>query len=302
MSQLFKYSFLVLVGACSYGVISTIIKIAYMHGFTVNEVIGSQYLFGFFMFLICVTLFSRKKVSFKQALTLMITGTTTSLTGIFYGKSLETIPASIAIILLFQFTWIGIVIEAIAVKKLPGPDKVLAAVILLIGTFMAGNIFGHDAFSLSNPGIIWGLLSAVSFSLFIFASGKAAIELPSLTRSLFMSLGAAVFLLIVFSPDFLTNGSMQSGLWIYALLLGFFGVFIPVVLFSIGTPKIGSGIATILGAAELPMAILCSVLILKEQVTILQTAGIIMILAGIVTPQLYHFLKHKQLGKESISS
>ncbi|MFY0761749.1 DMT family transporter [Metabacillus dongyingensis] len=302
MSQLFKYSFLVLVGACSYGVISTIIKIAYMHGFTVNEVIGSQYLFGFIMFLICVTLFSRRKVSFKQALILMITGTTTSLTGIFYGKSLETIPASIAIILLFQFTWIGIVIEAIALKKLPGPDKVLAGGILLIGTFMAGNIFGHDAFSLSDPGIIWGLLSAVSFSLFIFASGKVAIELPSLNRSLFMSLGAALFLLIVFSPDFLTNGSMQSGLWIYALLLGFFGVFIPVVLFSIGTPKIGSGIATILGAAELPMAILCSVLILKEQVTILQTAGIAMILIGIVTPQLYHFLKHKQLEKDSISS
>jgi drug/metabolite transporter (DMT)-like permease len=302
VSQLFKYSFLVLVGACSYGVISTIIKIAYMHGFTVNEVIGSQYLFGFIMFLICVTLFSRRKVSFKQALILMITGTTTSLTGIFYGKSLETIPASIAIILLFQFTWIGIVIEAIAVKKLPGPDKVLAGGILLIGTFMAGNIFGHDAFSLSDPGIIWGLLSAVSFSLFIFASGKVAIELPSLNRSLFMSLGAALFLLIVFSPDFLTNGSMQSGLWIYALLLGFFGVFIPVVLFSIGTPKIGSGIATILGAAELPMAILCSVLILKEQVTILQTAGIAMILIGIVTPQLYHFLKHKRLEKDSISS
>ncbi|QNG60512.1 EamA family transporter [Bacillus sp. PAMC26568] len=301
MSQLFKYSFLVLIGACSYGVISTIIKLAYAQGFTVNEVIGSQYLAGFFMFLFCVILFSRKKASLKQALILIFTGITTSLTGIFYGMSLQTIPASIAIILLFQFTWIGIVIESIAEKKMPSPDKVLAAGILLIGTFMAGNIFGNDAWSLNDPGIIWGLLSAVSFSLFIFASGRVATELPSLNRSLFMSLGAAGFLLVIFSPEFLVNGSMQSGLWIYALLLGFFGVFIPVVLFSIGTPKIGSGIATILGAAELPTAIICSIIILKEQVTAVQIAGIAMILLGIVTPQLYYFLKWNIMKKKSIS-
>ncbi|WP_282035334.1 EamA family transporter [Metabacillus indicus] len=295
-----KYSILVFIGACSYGIISTIIKLAYKQGFSVEEVIGSQYVTGFLLFLICALLFSRKKVTWKQALFLMLTGTTTSFTGIFYGKSLETVPASIAIILLFQFTWIGILIEAVYLKKRPDSAKLFSVLLLLIGTFMAGNLCGKEAISLTNPGIIWGLLSAVSFSLFIFASGKVAAELPSLNRSLFMSFGAAIFLTILFTPDFMTNGSLQAGLWKFALPLGFFGVFIPVVLFSVGTPKIGSGLATIVGAAELPAAVLCSVFFLKESVNLLQTVGIILILAGIAVPQLVYFFRQKKKVSQAL--
>jgi hypothetical protein len=40
-----KYSLLVLIGACSYGILSTIMKFAYAEGFHINEVIGSQYFF-----------------------------------------------------------------------------------------------------------------------------------------------------------------------------------------------------------------------------------------------------------------
>ena len=225
-----KYSILVFIGACSYGIISTIIKLAYKQGYSVEEVIGSQYVTGFLLFLVFSLLFSRKKATWKQALFLMLTGTTTSFTGVFYGKSLETVPASIAIILLFQFTWIGILMEAVYLKKRPDSSKLFAVLLLLIGTFMAGNLFGKEAVSLTDPGIIWGLLSAVSFSLFIFASGKVAAELPSLNRSLFMSFGAAIFLTVLFTPDFMTNGSLQEGLWKFALPLGFFGVLTVLVL------------------------------------------------------------------------
>ena len=46
-----------------------------------------------------------------------------SMTGIFYAISVEELPASIAVVLLFQFTWIGVVIEAIANRTFPSREK-----------------------------------------------------------------------------------------------------------------------------------------------------------------------------------
>jgi len=280
-----KYSFYVFLGACSYGILSVIVKLAYQQGFTVSEVIGSQYLFGF-IFVLIPFLFMKKVFSLKDVAFLCIAGITTSLTGLLYGKSLETIPASLAVILLFQFTWIGILIEAIANRRLPSISKLISILVLFLGTLLAGGVFSGPIEGYTLSGLIYGLLAAFSFALFIFVSGRIATQLHSLTRSFFMSLGALIFLFIIISPEFIVNGALGEGLWKYGSLLGFFGVLLPVLLFSIGTPKIGEGLATILGAAELPTAIIASVLILHEAVTWVQVMGIMVIIIGIAIPQI----------------
>ncbi|MBO1510921.1 EamA family transporter [Metabacillus bambusae] len=290
--MMLKYSSLVLLGACSYGILSVIVKLAYKQGFTVSKVIGSQYLFGFLLMLVPF-LFLKKSFTRKDVLSLIVAGITTSLTGLFYGKSLETLSASIAVVLLFQFTWIGIIIEALANRKAPSKEKICAMIILFIGTILAGGGLTNSLLDLSPIGVIYGLLSAVSFAFFIFVSGRVAIHLPALTRSFFMSTGALLFLLIILSPDFIINGSLGDGLWKYGSLLGFFGVLLPVLLFSIGAPKIGTGLATIIGAAELPTAVIASVIILNEHVSFTQIIGVLIILIGIAAP---HLLQLKKQG------
>lgn len=281
-----KYSSCILLGACSFGILSVIVKLAYEQGFSVSEVIGSQYLFGFIF--VCIPfLFMKKGFFIKDVAYLCVAGITASLTGLLYGKSLETLPASLAVILLFQFTWIGILIEGIADRRLPSKAKLFSVFVLFIGTLLAGGVFSGHIEGYTLHGLIYGILAAISFSLFIFVSGRVAVELPSITRSFFISLGALIFLLLVLSPDFVVNGSLGDGLWRYGSLLGFFGVLLPVLLFSIGTPKIGGGLATILGAAELPTAIIASVLILNEKVTLIQVIGILVIIIGIAIPQLH---------------
>lgn len=290
MFNTLKYSSIVFLAACSYGILSVIVKLAYAQGFSVSEVIGSQYLFGF-LFLLIPFLFLKKHFSKKDILFLTLSGITTSLTGLFYGKSLEVIPASIAVVLLFQFTWIGIIIEAISNRKWPSKGKIIAIILLFIGTILAGGGLNNSLFMLPISGIIYGLLSAVSFASFIFVSGRVAIHLPAITRSFFMSTGALIFLLFVYSPGFILNGSLGDGLWKYGSLLGLFGVLLPVLLFSIGAPKIGAGLATIIGAAELPTAVIASVFILKEHVSFIQALGVLVILFGIAIPQ---FFRKKQ--------
>lgn len=133
-----KFSLVVLLGACSYGVLSSILKIGFLNGFSFPELLGGQYVFGWFGLLLLVITFSRYKVSSKNILSLLAVGTTMSLTSIFYGLSVKELPASIAIVLLFQFTWMGVLIEAIANKTFPSREKVLSILILFVGTVFAG--------------------------------------------------------------------------------------------------------------------------------------------------------------------
>lgn len=293
--NLLKYSIFVLLGAVSYGTLSTIVKVGLGDGFTIKELVGSQYLFGWCMILLLTLLFSRRKVGMKQILPMIAVGFPTALTGIFYGIAVENLPASIAVVFLFQFTWIGIVIEAIFERKFPSPEKLFSVIVLLIGTFLAGGIFEASHSAITAKGVVFGILSAITFAIYMFVNAKVGTDVPVLTKSFFMSSGALLLILLTYSPAFIVSGAIQHGLWKYGLLLGLLGIIIPMIFFAIGVPKVGPGMGTILGAAELPAAVVTSILVLHEHVTILQWFGIVIIFIGIAIPQIMMAKRNPQL-------
>lgn len=303
-----KYYLFVLAGACSFGLLSTFVKKAYESGFHVGEVVGSQNLFGVLMIwiLVLVTAKSNRggsaeakkyKVAPRQALSLMAVGTTSGLTGIFYYAALQYISASFAIILLFQFTWIGILLEAITERKRPGKDKVFALIILFVGIIMASGYLSGGQEAPSWMGISLGLLSALTYALFIMFSGKVSSGVAPITRSAIMQSGSLILVMLVYPPHFLFNGSLHEELLPWALLLAFFGVVIPPLFFAIGVPRIGGGLATIMSAAELPTAVIMSFVVLHETVNGVQWTGVIITMLGIALPELMKFRKRRsQMG------
>ncbi|GAB6988836.1 EamA family transporter [Paenibacillus pini] len=291
-----KYPLLILIGAASYGVLSSIMKVGIKEGFHVNQMLGSQYLFGWALLLLLMLIFSRKKLSAKQWIALLAVGVTMSGTSVFYGKAVERLPASIAVVLLFQFTWIGVLMEAVADRRFPSRSKLISIVILIAGTLLAGGVVGESsgAAALDVRGVIYGLISAFTFALYMFVSGRVGTEVPAFNKSFLMTTGAGVIVLAVFSPAFIWDGSLVEGLWKYGLLLGVLGVLIPVVFFAIGMPKVGSGTGAILGAAELPAAVLASVFLVHEHVSGMQWMGIVLIFIGIGVPQI-RFSRRKRV-------
>lgn len=284
MQQL-KASIYVLIGAISYGFLSTIIKLAYQNGYTTADVVGSQLLFGFLGFLLCGMNKWAEIVNIKPAsiVALFLSGIITSLTGIFYYLSLRYLQASFAVILLFQFTWMGIILEWIVKGIKPTLNKIISIIIVLSGTFITTFASSINNFSnFSFKGIIFGLLSALTYTIFIYISGNVASKLPSLTRSLLTTAGGFTFSLFIFPPHYLINGKLLSGLWLYGLFLGLFGMMLPVYLFAKGVPHTSPGLASILGSIELPTVIILSTIILNEPVTIKQWVGVSIILLGIV--------------------
>ncbi len=88
------------------------------------------------------------------------------MTGIFYAISVEELPASIAVVLLFQFTWIGVVIEAIANRTFPSREKVISIIILFTGTLFAGGVFEGLGQNFSTKGNdLWSISRCLFFIL-----------------------------------------------------------------------------------------------------------------------------------------
>ncbi|MBT2292129.1 EamA family transporter [Paenibacillus albidus] len=314
-----KYLLSVLVGAMSYGVLSTIVVLAYGEGYQLGEVVGSQLLTGFILSWLlagytrlrakrtpnqpgsvtAAGVINSSKLTWKNRLLLMMAGAPTVVTGLLYYQSLRYIPASLAIILLFQFTWISVLIQAVSRRQRPNKVVLLTLIVLLGGTLLAAGIMEQGTAGFNITGIILGLLSAVSYSLFILFSGKAVPSVHPAYRSAWMVTGGLVLLFVLFPPHFLFNGMLWGPLLLFGFLLGLFGAFIPPVLFAVGVPHIGEDMAGILGAAELPVAVLLSSFVLHEHVSQLQWFGVALILLGVILPELY---KLKRLNPDRLGT
>lgn len=278
---------LVLLGAASYGVLSSFVKMGYAQGFTPEEVTGSQMLFGF----VVLWLFSlfqlrmMKGISGSVIVKLMLSGTFTGLTGYFYYHALQSLDASFAVLLLFQFTWMGMLLDWLVVRRAPTRNQWIAVIFILAGTVLSSGILSGSLDRISASGIGLGLLAACCYTLFIYFSGSVATHLSALTRTTWMITGAALVVLTLMPPHFLWNGALGKGLWVWGILLSVFGVIIPAYLFAKGAPHIATGLAAVLGSVELPVVIICSALLLKETTSLVQWMGILIILLGIVVSE-----------------
>ena len=295
-----RYILLVFLGACSYGILSTIVKLAYAQGYSPAEVIGGQMFFGFLLTWIPALFFFRTKPNRRQLLLLVAVGLAVGSTGVFYYNALQYIPASIAIVLLFQFTWMGVLAEAVISRRLPKKQTLISLGLLLVGTFLAGGLLETGGLAQFNfIGVIFGLLAAVAYTLFILFSAKAAVTVNPWIRSSGMATGSFLLVACIYPPVFIWNGVLWDGLFPYVFLLAFFGILIPTVCFNFGVPHTGPGMAAILGAAELPMAVFSSFIILHESVSLLQVTGVVIILIGIILPELMR--KRGKRQKTSLS-
>jgi drug/metabolite transporter (DMT)-like permease len=285
--RVWLYPLLVVIAASSYGFVSTIIKLAMLGGFTASEAITSQFFIGFCLAALIFILTNRTKLSFKGFGILILAGILTAMTNIVYGRSLIYLPASLAVVLLFQFTWIGMVISCIAKRQLPSRIEFISLIVLFAGTLPAAGLIDVDLSQIPIQGWLWGLAAALCFSLFLFVNGKPTASTNLSNRLLLVSFFAFMTTSVFQSPEIIWNGTLfGEGLWMYGLALGLFGMIIPVYLFTIAVPKVGLGMSSILGAFELPIAVMVSVILLNETVTALQIIGIVIIIIGITLPTL----------------
>ena len=282
---------LVALGAASYGVLTTFVKLAYAEGYNTYEVTFSQMAIGFFALLFINLFFKGKKhkkqaskASSKNIFQLVLAGTSLGLTSIFYYLAVQYVSVSIGIVLLMQSVWMGVVFNVLKTKEKPSLLKILAVVLILAGTVLATNIL-FDEFKVSPLGILFGLLAALSYTVTIYTSNTVAKHLSAITRSKWMMLGG--FIIVVFiSIPYLNENFNWSVFAKWGPILALFGTILPPLLMTQGMPKLNVGLGVIITSIELPVAVIAAYFILNEVVNYYQWVGILFILTAIVVMNL----------------
>jgi drug/metabolite transporter (DMT)-like permease len=285
-NSVLKGVFLVGLGATSYGMLATFVKLAYQENYTTAEVTTSQFILGIIGILIINAFqkFKNKnevvKASGKNIFHLMLAGTSLGMTSVFYYLCVKYIDVSIAIVLLMQTVWMGVLLEWILDKKAPSLQKIISVIIVLIGTVLATNLLKSNI-NIDWRGVMWGMFAAASFTTTMFTANRVAVGISSAQRSLYMLLGGAV---IVFGFSIATQVTpFNFSIFIkWGIVLSLFGTIIPPMLMNAGFPNTGIGLGSIVSSLELPVSVMMAYFILQETVVMSQWFGILLIILAIV--------------------
>ncbi|TKC12056.1 EamA family transporter [Pedobacter polaris] len=287
---------LVLFGACSFGILSTFVKLAYADGYSLSDVTGTQAFFGAILLWLFYFIQTKtgKKVYPKSKthwFKLLAAGTFTGLVSMFYYQCVKLVPASLAIILLMQFVWISVLLELFLYKKKPTKMQILSILIILGGTVLASGFMETNANQINIEGIVYGMLAALCYAIFLMLNGKLGNDYPPLKKSALMITGACILIFICLPPTFLINGALSGSLLKWGIILAVFGTFIPPLCFASGIPKIGLTLSSILSSAELPVAVMMSSIILHEEVNLIRWLGVVVIISALILPNLENIKK-----------
>lgn len=285
-SKLIKGILFVSIGAASYGVLATLVGLAYKEGFSTTEVVTSQYLIGLTTIGLLVLLNSKARnatpVKNDKYLIpkLIVGGSTFGLTGFFYYLSVHYIPVSIAVVLLMQAIWMGIVAEAILTKKFPDVFKCIAVIMVLLGTLLATDAI-ENMHLLDIRGLLWGFAAALMYTIMLLISNGLALKMHPHRKSFWSLLGATITVFIVGYFN-MPEAYDISVFWKWGLLLALFGTILPPVLFNLGMPKTGIGLGSIIISIEIPVSVTMAYILLGERVNALQWVGIGVIILSVV--------------------
>lgn len=297
---------LVLFGACSFGILSTFVKLAYAEDYNLSDVTGTQAFFG--MLLLWLSYFIQTKTKDQTTpkplikthwLKLVGAGAFSGMVSICYYQCVKLVPNSLAIILLMQFVWISVLLELIFYKKKPTVSQILAIILIIGGTIAASGYYESISASFNLEGIIYGLIAATFYASFLMLNGKLGTEYPVLQKSALMITGACIIVFVLLPPYFLINGSLGGSLLKWGIILAVFGTVIPPLCFAAGVPKAGLTISSILSSVELPVAVTMSALVLHEEVSLLRWLGIAVILGAMILPNLENIKKGNIFNKKT---
>lgn len=284
-----KYILMVFTGACSFGILSTFVKLAYREGYTPAEVSFSQAFIGMGILWLLVFIQERRRsgMAADQIIAipwwpLLLTGAAIGWTTYVYYVAVHYIPASVAIVILMQFTWISMLLEWCFFNKKPVASQLVVTVVILSGTLMAGGWLNTRAGNLSTTGILYALGAALLYAVYIVANSRLSSQVSPLKKSAVMMMGSSIGIFVVNASSLATSTHTDVSLIKWAVFLAIFGTVIPPVLFARGIPKAGVGVSAILMTAELPVAVICSHFVLSEEVGVVQWLGIVVMLLAIV--------------------
>lgn len=295
----YVYILAVTIGAISYGIPASLVKIANLNKVDLIVLISSMLLFSSIILTFISHFFTNKYNNPKikknekgnNKLYLFIVGFSIFGTNYFYMNSLSFISVSVAAVLLMQSVWITHLFEYLFKGRKLTKTLLSQIFLILIGTILATNII--HSHKISSIGIILGSSASICYAITLFATGSSSIRINPLDKTKIMIYGA-FFLSLFFS---IQNKSILQHIGYicgWGILISLFSILIPLLCFTFFMPKVPGSMGPLISSFELPSAILFSYILVGERVNIIQILGILIIVFSVSLPSIYkNFIRNK---------
>ena len=277
-----------------YGTMSSFVKLANRDGFNPAEIAFFQALLSaVILWTLALAKHKRQERAFgiSQTLKTLLAGCAVGMVNLLYYRSLEYLSASLAVVVLMQFTWFTVILEAAVFGHKPTKAELAAVSVLLVGTFLASGALNGSAADISAKGVAIALAGTFSYAVYVVLNGHLESGRAQLKKSALIMSGSTVAIFAFGFADIVCNAKFSPSLVPWSLGFAVFGTAIPTVLFSVGIPKIGTCLSSILMTVELPVAVLCAGFILGEKVQTAQVVGIFIMLLSMALINYYRHAK-----------
>jgi drug/metabolite transporter (DMT)-like permease len=202
---------------------------------------------------------------------------------IFWAYSIEAVGAGLATVLGNVQVVLVAVLAWAALGERPAPRTLLAIPIALIGVVLISGVVGSGAYG-DDPllGVVYGLLTAISYALFLLILRQAgSSERPPAGPLFDATLAAAVFSAIagvaLGNIDWVPGLESQAWLVLLALSSQVLGW----MLISVSLPRLPAVLTSILLMLQPVCTVMLGALLLDEAPSAVQLSGVAIVLAAV---------------------
>ena len=221
----------------------------------------------------------------RECAKMALFGVFTGLTSICYYTSVSLLPSAAALTLLFQYVWVSVLIECVVERRLPTRSTVVAVAVVLVGTVFAAGVFEGALGMLDPLGVAFGAGSAVFYALFLYLSGRIGVDQPAALRAAMLPVGGLIVTSLA-NPACYATALFDAKVWPFAIGMSILGVVLPTTLINYASPKLSTGMVSVMASSELPVGIFAAWALVGDAPTPLVLFGAALVLVGIVIKQI----------------
>ena len=212
-----------------------------------------------------------------------------------YFASIEHSNAATGTVIQFTYIIMILIFTTFFMHKKPHLYETISVVCAFIGIFLIATHGSFNSLAISRPALIWGLSSAVCFTIYCLYPQKLYNNYGIINVVGWGSLAASIFLAVI--TQTFTFPHMQPRLWVAAMAVATFGSLIPFTIYGIGIGILGSVKASLFVTVEPISSALLTWLFLGTTFTFMDICGFLLILGSIETVAILTFKTGKHLVK-----
>ncbi|MCQ6268073.1 DMT family transporter [Fictibacillus sp. WQ 8-8] len=275
-------------GAALWGTIGIFIKELSSLGFTPIQIVVLRALGAAIAFIIITLFTDRSLLRIKLRDTHYFIGTGLLSIAFFnwcYFKAMEEMSLSVAAVLLYTAPAFVLILSRIFFNDLITGKKLTALGVTFLGCLFVVGYMPSAKAGITLSGLLTGLGAGLGYSLYSIFGKAASAKYHTLTITTFTFIFAGLALFpvsgLATSIHLLENGKV----FLYISGLGIIPTVFAYILYTVGLRQVEPSRAAIVSTIEPVVATLTGFFLFKEELTLLQTIGILLVISAAVLVQ-----------------